>query len=81
MEWIVYQTTILKVWRKEISEHLVKKKGVNRPIMLHSLIMLDNCLFALAKNAVVLVDLESLIQFLILWYKMENHYLGILAYL
>lgn len=49
--------------------------------MLHSLIMLDNCLFALAKNAVVFVDLESLIQFLILWYKMEKYYLGILAYL
>lgn len=47
--------------------------------MPHSLIMLDNCLLALAKNAAVLIDLESLIQFLLPWYKIEKHHLNILA--
>lgn len=41
--------------------------------------MSDNCLLALAKNAAVLVDSESLIQFLSPWYGMEKHHLGILA--
>lgn len=49
--------------------------------MFHSLIMLDNCLFALAKNPNTLINLISIIQFLVLWYRIKKHYLGILAYL
>lgn len=47
--------------------------------MSHSLIMSDNCLLILAKNAVVLIDSESLIQFLTPWYRMEKYHLDILA--
>lgn len=47
--------------------------------MLHSLIMSNNCLLALAKNATVFVDSESFIQFLSPWYRMEKHHLGVLA--
>lgn len=47
--------------------------------MLYSLIISDNCLLALAKNAAILIDLESLIQFLSPWYGMEKHHLDILA--
>lgn len=79
-EWIVYQTAALKIEKKETSEYLWKQEGVDR-LMPHNLIMLDNCLLALAKNVGVFVDLESLIQFLTLWYRMEKHHLSILAYL
>lgn len=77
-EWIAYQTTALKNWRKETLECLLKKERVDKPIP-YSLIILDNCLLTLAKNAAVLVDSESLIQFLSPCYRMEKHHLGILV--
>lgn len=77
-KWIAYQTAALKNWRKETSERLWKEEGVDKPI-LHSLIMLNNCLLTLAKNAIDLIDSESLIQFLVPWYRMEKHHLGILV--
>lgn len=49
--------------------------------MLHSLIMSDNYLLALAKNIGIFVNSKSLIQFLSLWYRMKKYHLGILAYL
>ena len=49
--------------------------------MPHSLIMSDNCLFAIAKSADLLMNKEALIQFLVFWYRVENHHLAILAYL
>lgn len=76
-EWIAYRTAALKNWRKETSERMWKEEGVNKP-MPHSLIMSDNCLLALAKNADLFVDAESLIQFLVPWYGMKKHHVGIL---
>lgn len=47
--------------------------------MPHSLIMSDNCLLAIAKSADLLMDEESLIQFLVPWYGVEKHHLPISA--
>lgn len=77
-EWIAYRTAALKNWRKKTSERLWKEKRVDKP-MSHSLIMSDNCPLALAKNANDLVDLESLIPFLVPWYGIDKHHPGILA--
>lgn len=49
--------------------------------MFYSLIMLNNCLFAIAKNVDLLINEKTLIQFLIPWYRIEKHHLAILAYL
>ena len=49
--------------------------------MPYNLIISDNCLLTLAKNAAVLINLKSFIQFLSPWYKMEKHHWGILVYL
>lgn len=43
--------------------------------------MSDSCLLVIAKNADLLMNKEAFIQFLILWYGVEKHYLVILAYL
>lgn len=49
--------------------------------MPYSLIISDNCLFAIAKSANLLMNEDALIQFLILWYGVEKYHLAILAYL
>lgn len=79
-EWIAYQTAALKNWKKETSKRLWKEERVDKPIV-YSQIMLDKCQLILAKNLTDFVDLESLIKFLVSWYGIENHHLGILAYL
>ena len=49
-EQIFYHTAALKTWKKETSKHLWQKERIEKS-MPHSLIMLDNCLFAIAKSA------------------------------
>lgn len=49
--------------------------------MSHSLIMLDNCLFAIAKSVDLLMNEKALIQFSIPWYGVKKYHFAILAYL
>lgn len=43
--------------------------------------MLNTCLIALAKNANFLHNIQKLVQFLKPWYKADQHWVEILAYL
>lgn len=49
--------------------------------MFHSLIISNNYLTLFAKNINFFIDAKSLIQFLLLWFRIKKHYLEILAYL
>lgn len=68
----------MKTWKKETLKRLWNEERVEQSIF-HSLVILDNCLLTLVKNASTLINSESLIQFLKPWYGMKKYYFEILA--
>lgn len=64
-KWAIYQTLELKKWKKDASIRFWKGNNLGSEVkMSDSLIMPDDCLFALAKNAPNLADLQKLEKFL-----------------
>lgn len=73
----------LKEWRREVVTKLWKEEGL-APIYIikapDDIIMPDDCVLALAKNAEDLTNLETLISFLKPWYGVADQFAkGILA--
>lgn len=66
-EWVVYRLLELKKWRREAATKLWKEEGL-APIYIEKapddIIMPDDCVLALAKNAKDLTNLETRISFL-----------------
>ena len=77
-EWIACSNLALKVWRKEISNHLWSTIRVTR-WMSNSLLMPDACLAALVKSGGLLNSWVQLVNFLKPWCAVANHADGILT--
>lgn len=77
-EWIVFRTLGLQKWREETSKRLWRKEGIEHDMPV-SIIMSDICLMAIAKNANILIIVDSMLQFLEPWSGVKKHHIEFLA--